>query len=460
MNCSRRLSFEHLLLVFVCVFVSSFGDVHAQSDVRDDFQQWAQRNLHPVDAAASETSLRHLGQIKAMIGDAKIVTASEPVHGAAEPLEFRNGLFRFLVEELGFEAIALESGVVEGRVLNEYVVDGKGDVDGALKQGFSWTFGEFPQNRELLRWMREYNARLPAGRTKVQVFGFDVAGSPGNLSAVRGPDTALEVALGFLRTVDPEHASRITARIASSLPKLKRSNYGEIAQADRDALTSSIEELISLIQHRRFQYLAKSSSVDYDWAERAALAARQVDVWWRHMPVGWKPADGYEWMRDASQTRERAMADNLRWIVDRLDPNAHILMFGAVSHMATSAFRFPDAPQRDMYPFGAYAKAEFGAKLISVMTMVAGGEIAFCLGETRKTAALKPPPATAVESHFASLDVPRYLLDLRTAPPSVADWLSKSQDHWNGFGITKLPTSRAFDIAYFAGVVRPACSAR
>ena len=152
-----------------------------------------------------------------MIGDAKIVGLSEGIHAAAEPLIFRNRLFKHLVEQLGFKAIAIESGIVESRVLNDYVTQGKGDFDAVLRQGFSNGFDTFRQNGELIRWMREYNARLPPDAVKVQIFGLDVPGSPGNLDAARGPDTALRSALEYLRAVDPQAAAQMQ-------PGLKRSS--------------------------------------------------------------------------------------------------------------------------------------------------------------------------------------------------------------------------------------------
>jgi len=59
-----------------------------------------------------------------LIGDASIVALSEAVHGVAEPLRFRNGLLEYLAWEKGFSAIAIESGVLEGRTIDDYVQGG------------------------------------------------------------------------------------------------------------------------------------------------------------------------------------------------------------------------------------------------------------------------------------------------------------------------------------------------
>lgn len=48
-----------------------------------------------------------------MIGKARVVALGEPMHGAHEPMAFRNRLIRFVVEQMGFTAVALESGFTE-----------------------------------------------------------------------------------------------------------------------------------------------------------------------------------------------------------------------------------------------------------------------------------------------------------------------------------------------------------
>jgi hypothetical protein len=70
---------------------------------------------------------------------------------------------------------------------------------------------------------------------------------------------------------------------------------------------------------------------------------------------------------------------------------------------------------------------------------------------------LKQPPAAAVELLFAAVNVPRYMIDLRQAPPAVSAWLRQPRDHWNGFASTQFPTAAAFDVAYFVSPITSAC---
>jgi erythromycin esterase len=462
----RRAHNARAAAAFVAVALASSTAVLTSSaqvpeNVRSDFVHWARPSLRPISDVNLDAPTSDLQPIRKIIGAAKLVGLSEGQHAAAEPLEFRNRLFKYLVENLGFSAIGIESGIVESRALNEYVTRGKGELDSVLKQGFSNGFDTFQQNVELIRWMKDHNARLLPGAIKVQIYGLDVPGSPGNLDAARGPLTGLEEVLKYLRRVDPSSAEETQRKVVALLPAVKSTNgYGTLQQADRDTFTAAIADLVSLMERRRFAYIARSSKEDYEWAARAAIGARQTDTWFRRMPVGWKLADGFEWTQEGQDVRNRAMFDNLKWVLDRLGPGARMLVYGASGHIGMTPMQFPTGPVHEEVPFGVYAKDRFGPDYIAVLNLVMGGEIVYCSGHPPRLMPLKQPPDSAVELLFASLNVPRYVVDLRGAPPGVASWLRQTHDHWNGFASARFPTATAFDAVYFVSPITSACVAR
>src|SRR6185437_3964893 len=69
----------------------------------------------PSESIAFSTDERGFGELSQWIGPAAIVAFGEGSHLAREPLEFRNALFRYLVEYKGFTSIAIESGLLESR---------------------------------------------------------------------------------------------------------------------------------------------------------------------------------------------------------------------------------------------------------------------------------------------------------------------------------------------------------
>lgn len=178
------------------------------------------------------------------------------------------------------------------------------------------------------------------------------------------------------------------------------------------------------------------------------------------MPLEWKLEDGLEWTRYAMQVRDRTMADNLDWVRSRLDPRAHVLVFAAAGHLASTVAKAPDSPFREMLPLGSYLKDRFGPDFINILNLVANGEIKYCSANPQRVMTLKPPPDSAVETLFGAVMVPRYLLDLRHAPPGVSSWLRQVHDHWNGFGALQFATASAYDLVYFVSPVTSSCLPR
>src|SRR5262249_15040728 len=72
-------------------------------------------------------------------------------------------------------------------------------------------FDRFPQNEELVKWMREWNAD-PRHQQKLEFFGFDVPGSSGNPLGRRDVRTALEETLNYLARVDATNEQRFRER--------------------------------------------------------------------------------------------------------------------------------------------------------------------------------------------------------------------------------------------------------
>ncbi|HEU4653310.1 MAG TPA: erythromycin esterase family protein [Steroidobacteraceae bacterium] len=306
--------------------------------------------------------------------------------------------------------------------------------------------------------MRDYNDHLPPGAVKVQVFGLDVPGSPGNPDAARRPDTALRASLDYLRAVDPDAAADMQSRVEPYFALLKdTAGYGTLKQSERDTLTAAIEDLVALIQRQQLAYVDKSSRDEYEWAQRAAIGARQTDTWFRRMPLGWKLGDGFEWTQYSQQVRDRVMADNLDWVIHRLGPHARVLVYTAIGHLASTAVQNPDHRVHDLVPAGTYLKDRFGADFVDILNLIVNGEIKYCSAHPRPLMPLKPPPASALENLFAGVNVPEYVLDLRHAPAAVSALLHQVHDHWNGFGRQQFATAEAFDIVYFVSPVTSAC---
>jgi erythromycin esterase len=445
---------QALIFLTGCVMISAQGLQRADnSGESGPFSAWATKSLHPL---TSDSGHLELSPLKQMIGKARIVALSEAGHMNAEPLLFRNRLLEYLVEEMGFTAIAIESGFTEAQVVHDYVLGAPGDIKSVTKMGLGWTFDQLPQNEALIAWLREYNAS-PKHPRKVRFYGFDVPGSPGNPQANRGLKTAIEAALDYLAIVDSPAAAEFRRRTEPLLPFLNvRATdssvrlYAQLPPAERDRLTATVADMVALFERRATDYTVASSAEAYWWAYHNAIGARQADNWLRQNPDR-KPNDSASFGQH--EVRDRAMADNLRWIAEKEGPQGKVLVFASSFHIATARYLPVVAGEPGPGdPVGRYLREEMGEGLVNIGNFFGGGSLG-CAGWEEKVEI----PDSGIEKVFGSLTKSDFLLDLRSAPSAIKNWLDQPKMIWHLPDNLLIPIAQAFDIVYFTHNVTPAC---
>ena len=169
----------------------------------------------PIDDATLETIRRTAvtlsgddGDYDALIGRARgkrLVLLGEASHGTHEFYAERARISRRLIDELGFDAIAVEADWPDAYRINRYV---RGDATDASAERALAGFLRFPQwmwrNEdvvELVEWMRSRNAAYP---------DFEQAGFYGiDLYSLHA---SIEQVLRYLAKVDPDAAVRARER--------------------------------------------------------------------------------------------------------------------------------------------------------------------------------------------------------------------------------------------------------
>lgn len=429
------------------------------SRVDGDVLTWARDHLHAIDTVHPGGSQADLEPLRGMIGDATLVSFGEGLHGGAEPLEFRNRLFQFLVEQMGFTAIGIESGMVEGLEVNDYVLGGPGELKTVVANGFTNGFNRMPQENWLVQWMREYNAD-PKHSRKVQFYGLDASASEeGDTQA------PLKTALRYLDKVDPQAAAALRTRLGSLIGRLNFSrfsdapeDYTHLSQVERERVTAVIADMISLLQSKRSAYTAASSPGAYQLASRTAIGARQVNDYERQVPVGWTPEEGFSAVAGTVAIADRIKAENARWIVQQQGAGGKVFLFAHRDHIATALVTV-HAPQPNRYHLpsalpqppmmGMVLQPLYGKQLVTIGNLL-GQDDSGC------KAPRPPPPAGSLEGLLSSLNTPDFLLDLRSAPPAVAAWLDRPRELYGIDFPDSLAVEKAFDIVLFSHVVTPA----
>jgi erythromycin esterase len=249
--------------------------VHATLD------DWIAREAIPFSVDSSDTFNAAVDRMIASMGDSvELLGFAEPLHGGENFLTLRNRLFERLVEAHGYSAIALESSFPKARLVNEYVAGrGPAAYEEVQDAGFSHGFGRLDANREVVEWMRRYNAG-PAHRVKLRFYGFD---SPTEMTGTDSPRQLLHFVLDYLASIAGTDEQGRRRRIDSHLgqdaewqnPEAMMDPAKAVGLSPAaTALRIETEDLITELQLRRPELAARSHEELYWEAVQYASAAR------------------------------------------------------------------------------------------------------------------------------------------------------------------------------------------
>jgi erythromycin esterase len=199
--------FRIAALVVVLALVASTGRGQVilpicPDQAPDEFLKWAKQTAVPLAPSESANDFRDLRSLRKAIGGARVVGLGEAARRVQEFYELRTRLVKFLVEDLGFTGIAMETGFAEAIKANDYVL-GRIAEPANWQDWFTLGFGDELETQAMLRWMRQYNQDSRHLR-KIHFYGVDVMASYSN------PETALNVAFAYLDQVDPAFVSSPT----------------------------------------------------------------------------------------------------------------------------------------------------------------------------------------------------------------------------------------------------------
>lgn len=384
----------------------------AAAPADDAFLAWARTHVIPLPACRSMASETDLDAMAKIIGDARVVALGEPVHGAHEPLAFRNCLFRYLVEEQGFTAIAIESGLQESRRLHDYVAGAPGDLRVLARGGLTWGFWRFKENIELLEWIRTYNLD-PRHKRKIAFYGIDMSGGDADGTWVRARIT-LDSGIAYLGQAAPAKSERLRKSIASFLEHFSVPGYLGLDDRERGRLRRVIAEALRFFDAHRAALIEASSPADYAWGRQNIVAARQLQALF---DVARAPtADGALQPGDyrADAARDAAMAENARWALDQVGADGRILLFAHNGHVMNARTRggIWSVYSRRPAAMGLHLRRKLGRDLLILGTSSNRGPD----GKIIK-------PGT-VDTALASVGVPHFVIDVRSA---AQPWLDRTQ---------------------------------
>jgi erythromycin esterase len=421
------------------ILLASSGIAHCEED--DAFSKWAAAHAFPVATVEPGDDFQDLFQLKEVVGSARVVAFGEPMHGAHEPNAFRNRLFRFLVEQMGFTAIAIEVGFTEAANVDSFVGGGPGDPQSVLPSGL----GDYSENRGLVQWMRDYNAAAAAaGHHRIRYYGIDLTLGGG----IGGPRRAFDSALEYLSLADAAEAEKIRSSLGDSLPPADDRTYGMLPEPALAVTDDTIPKIAQAMAKNRRSLIAHSSVEEYRWALHNLEVARQLAKCFHvTTPKSFKELAS---STPVLECRDSAMADNVRWIVGNEGSNGRVLVFAHDAHVMNwkeDGHRWAGVRDRP-FMMGSHLRRAFGKQLLIIAMS----------GATTTGGLPTPHPAEdCIDDALARVGLPRMFVDLRTArqEPAALAWLSRPhalRGETNGF----VTPSTAADAFFFVDKLTPA----
>jgi erythromycin esterase len=412
----------------------------------ENFEHWAATHALPLRTVEPWGSVDDLHQLAPVIAAARVVALGEPAHGAHEPLAFRNRLFQYLVEEQGFTAIAIESGLPESRRIQDFVAGEAGDAAQIVRDNLSYGFGAFGENVDLVQWMRAFNTDS-AHRRHVRFYGVDL--SLGGPHGYTPKPFAFQAVLAYLARVDPASARDQETVLHPFMVRLPE--VASFSASEHNRFATAIDDFVSLLERNRRRFIAASSNVEYEWAHQTAVVARQGERQFRIAPqdvaVGGIAPSGWQ----AAEARDQAMSENVRWILAEEGPAGRILVFAHNAHVMNARLEggIWSALTRAPHAMGVHLRSALHNTVVLIGTSSAANVPG------------RPwvPDEGNVDSALARVGLPQFLLDLRRshAAPAATAWLTERHTLRANFTTSLLVSpNRAFDVIVFIETMTPA----
>ncbi len=382
-----------VLLLAGTVWLASPGP--AQATQNHPLAGWLGGQAKPLDTTDPAAPLTDLRPLRRMVGDAVVVGLGESTHGSHEQFTLKHRIVRLLVEQLGFRSLAMEEDWATGIELNRYLLTGHGDPAELVKgMGMPWSTREV---QAVLEWLRAWNTRHP---DKVQFVGTDVF------------DTRPSVYDEVSHYVQ-QAAPRRLAELEGHFQVIRPTRPDWVA-----FFLTQVPDQEPYLEHARqaYQLVAAIPHAAGDRAHQLALQhARQIVAFYEYYTLG------------DPNYRDREIAHNLDWW--HRYTGDKVVYWAANVHTA-NAPRLTATLPPDVLEFkaaGAYLRERYGSRYLSIGMTFDHGAVNSGWGAppfTPMPFLVPPPPDGFTERPLGDVDLPQYLLDLRTpAPPAVRSWL-------------------------------------
>jgi erythromycin esterase-like protein len=363
---------------------------------------------HPLTGSALDYD-----PLMQLVGNARLVLLGEASHGTHEFYRGRAQITKRLIEEKGFNAVAVEADWPDAYRVNLFARGEGADPEAVdslagFKRFPSWMW----RNADVLDfvgWLRAHNESLPPSDRKAGFYGLDLYSLHSSIEAV----------LAYLDKVDPVGASRARQRYGCF------EHFGEDPEhygyATGFGLSQSCEQEVvnqlMELQRRAAEYARRDGRIaedDYFYAEQNARLVKNAEEYYRTMFGG----------RVSSwNLRDRHMAGTLHALLahfDRQGRQAKIVLWAHNSHLGDA--RATEMGSAGELNVGQLVRERYGKEAVLAGFSTYEGTVtaASSWGGPAERKRVRPALPDSYEALLHETGIPDFLLNLRDGGSAAA----------------------------------------
>ncbi|HZG24344.1 MAG TPA: erythromycin esterase family protein [Chitinophagaceae bacterium] len=329
------------------------------------------------------SSSKDLDPLMERIGDARIVMLGEASHGTHEFYTWRSQITKRLLQEKGFNFIAVEGDWPDCYKINRYIkgfekqVASELDILKQFNRWPTWMWANW-EIASLVKWLKEFNGDKPANR-KAGFYGLDV------YSLWESMETLVE----YLDKNDPSAAAKAREAMKCFEP------FGEEGHLyARAPLSSSCQQKVSRLLD---EVKSKSAFYDHDLeaslnSEQNAVIAVNAEKYYRSMVM---------FTEESWNIRDRHMEETLTRIMQHHGSGAKSIVWAHNTHIGDA--RYTNMDDKGMVNIGQLVRQQYGDQQVVLVGFGSYRGSVVAAGKWGAPAEVMQVPAAKSRSVEASL---------------------------------------------------------
>lgn len=412
-----------VLFILVSLLITS-----CKNSLNEHIKEFALKNSTKIETIEFNGNKNDLSSLKQIVGDAEVVCLGESRHDIHEQFEIKKQFIKYLIEELGFTTIALEGSLPYSNRINNYILNGKGNIDQIMAEMPGWFLWDTKEIKELFLWLKKYNLNA---KNKINFFGIDIV----------APNDGLTQIFDYLYKVDSPFSQEINNKyfaqniINDNQWQSTFESYSQLTQEEKEKLIKNYNELYNHIHSNKSLYISNSSLSDYVWILQLTYSVREANNMFTsddRIKMG--------------LIRDNAMANNSVWIKNK---NDKMIIWAHNVHIAKSEFVMSMFPETKIKGMGYILNQNLNEKLVSIGASFNKGEF------ENENRTFQPAEPNSIDGMLSSIGMEYFIFNLhkQSENEKIKEWFNQEQSmRGQEFEVNLIP-NKAFDAIFFTNSI-------